>query len=56
MRTRLSLPVVAISKIAPKHKAHGSNIASLLPASVIESLGVDLNRTPRERKALGIAS
>lgn len=39
MKKQLSLPVAAISKVAPKYKAHGTAIERLLPASVVDSLG-----------------
>lgn len=39
MKIRLSLPVERNSKLAPKHKEHGTPLGKLIPAEVYASLG-----------------
>jgi hypothetical protein len=39
VKKQLSLPSIGNAKVSPKHKAHGTSVEKLLPASVVESLG-----------------
>ncbi len=47
MKGKLSLPVESNSKLAPKHKVHGTPIGDFLP----EDVARDLNYYPSKKKA-----